>query len=877
MKNLEELASSAVTTDNRDMLLPLMTQLSNYLPGIYTFQKFCFLDDDPPTSSLLIEKYYRAILMNWLETWKGKTRIIENEIDIAWICPDSGVFTFYHSLSILLDFIAAYPLSSHIEYIENLLIKLFNSNSLPNALLSLSNSPEEKMIKIEIEIESWKKLVHSIINIPGRLANKFKGKINVCFIPKNFGDLLCSHILYVIQTLCEAHSQGFYFNIEPTAILLSKIIILYNDNRTSIGLISLLRIFSQMSQKSRKYATVIQILFQNLSRESIHIIALMILEHSSTKDGVKLLVGDILNFSAWKYVLTVKIPLRYFTCDHDSLILPNIFCYLLSLGNVENLKGLMFSLLDIWSSPRAIELTPLDQQIYIAKALILCSQSLFSLNTDHETILVIQKQLLQGVPAHLNSSLESTRAIGMLTAEIICHLIQQINSKNIKEYPKLSFQYEGISKETNCILNNLRLYKNYKFDPSPKNVKLSYEPMISNIRINNMLISAELFMDKSGKNIPQVSNEKVEIEEVKDDIKMIKDDIKENDTPLDSDDELEPYDMEYDVELRKEKRPKFVRDLLEALTNTTDWEVKHEAFECSHDLITSQLSDQDIPFTILLLDIVLRLESLSSVDDFEKRRFSICIAIVSTYPSECVQHLAKKFASEQIIDDITTRIRMLDIISTSAIQLSKLKNDPEFSENKTLTTCVTTDIIKQRVLLKTRRFTSATKVKPGEINRFAKLVDAFFFPLLGDTTRCPGIRFSISAGSDETSLSLEHNIYLLDKYLQTLAIIMLCAQNVPSVPRMAKELLEAVLYIRFAREPAIILGIISCVSSVILVTPQSRLKTDLLNQLNEYRSWLSFLANSLSLNPVIKENATNLLVLIDLTVQNDDICSLYTV
>ncbi|KAJ8972747.1 hypothetical protein NQ317_013801 [Molorchus minor] len=148
---------------------------------------------------------------------------------------------------------------------------------------------------------------------------------------------------------------------------------------------------------------------------------------------------------------------------------------------------------------------------------------------------------------------------------------------------------------------------------------------------------------------PPANNEVLIINATKPKIDYIKI-IDNTNFELDSDDDLEPYDLSNDVKVTKKNPPAYLRDLRDGLLEMEDYEIFTLSLENCEKLIVSQLSDDDATIGLELLEILLSLEPKFYVENFD----SLIHADLGTY-------------------SIARRIFMLDVLRQAARTLSDLK------------------------------------------------------------------------------------------------------------------------------------------------------------------------------------------------------------
>ncbi|NXM30045.1 TELO2 protein, partial [Oxyruncus cristatus] len=501
-----------------------------------------------------------------------------------------------------------------------------------------------------------------------------------------------------------------------------------------------------------------------------------------------------------QFVVTQKMLLLQY--GHTTVVLQNLLGYL-SLDSLRRalLLRVLQELLETWGSSSAVKHSPPEQQLYISKAILICLSHLKEpeIESCRQELLT---SMMAGVKCHLDSSLPQLRRLGMVVAE-------SISSRINTEGPVLKFEYEE-DDET-------RELKSLLVQTPPVCVVPSLPDDDSSKKAGAALPSVPESNKKSQTAPPVMPDE-------------------ESDAELDSDDDLVPYDMSEDKEL-KIKAPVYIRDCIEVLTGSEDvdkWEATVKALESlirSNPAATREVS-------VELAKILLHLEEKTCIEGFVDLRQRAQVAVLTTDPIPVSKYLTSQFYSLNY--SLRQRMDILDVLVLAAQELScpKFHGKPKHSDAQKprIQLLPGSDsskdwrrIVDERIKSKTRRFaTGQCHVEPASTpNQFSSVAGHFFFPLIQHFDR-PLTTFDL--------LGEDHLI--LGRLVHTLAVLMYLAVNTVAVTAMGKALLEFVWTLRFHVDSYVRQGLLSCISSLLLSVPAELLLADMAEELLETQSWL---------------------------------------
>ncbi|CAB0040919.1 unnamed protein product [Trichogramma brassicae] len=754
-----------------------------------------------------------------------------------------------------------------------LMEELFKSDALYSAIVKSSRKIEEINLHYHCNDEIWQSLFQEISSVPSRIANKMERDFLLAFRSDNFADIISFHILRAIHFLYEVDKANkIEINTSVISNFLDKMLFSIRSNWTTLVDVLIEWCISDISMKS-----LIQNILKNISTQSIETIAVLFLEHDKFHSSI---LSPLINSPDWRYIFMKKLPfMSYFSKDEIAKNLISCICQ--SQTNEDKiLLYLATELLEIWSDKSVMHHTIFEQHLYITKLIVLSMKSIKGNLRLPEQDRILQL-IMSGVSTHLSAMDQDLRVVGMITGELITNLIMEDKCKDV---PTLTFEYDGLKESASNIAEVLKTLFNEK---ERKNISIIPQqslligdlefPNPANKKVYDLGVKCKILKEISG--LEAVTGETVDLcpnvsYTARRVVKKPISHQESNDEELDSDDDLIPYDMSNDVKITEKHRPVYLRDLRDNLVNVDsrnqeqEADIFEETLKASENLILAQLPRDDQTFAVELLDIYLNLTQRSQVDDFEVLIFRSCVAIVICHPKETANFLCREFHTEISRYSVQQRILILNILSESAQRLSKILVNENTSEpkrrkiqpNKTVSLIINTDksrkyetlydddfddpahdtnpgldwkeIVEERLHNKTRHFAHKSKQPVTTINQFSKFVDSFFFPL-------------IYGFCDRNSFvyTLPHNFrdfedLLLTKYLETLATIMSAAQNCPSAPKVAKELLEICWMLKYHEQARVRFAVIKCIASVLVSVPEFIIKQELALNLEDLRSWL---------------------------------------
>lgn len=695
----------------------------------------------------------------------------------------------------------------------------------------------------DLKIMGMDQYIQQLVSIPEKVANRMKLNFSEAFKADAFAaNLLMSilksiHIIVHINGLERTNIYGFSF----ISKLISKIA---GNFKTSPAIKCAIKVLSMQAVQTTYHQESVRDIMKCLQRNAIEIVAVEAFSNEMRKQCLLKMFGGIFKSSIeWKFVLTKKLPLL--TYINDDLLIDNLV-FFIAHEDINLMDDLLMEMLAIWSTKTHISDTPFEQHFYVTKFIVLMVAYLPNLK---ERATDIRKKLFNGVQMHFSSSDDKLRALGMITAETIIGLLDDSE----KEDDKLKFEYDSIDKKiSNEIVDVIRDFPLRKCTQM-ENVMYKEEEIVTGMH--------ELISLSKNEHHPKIIIAK-KCEVIQKQSQPLKQQVVVK-KELDSDDEddLQAYPDEspsYD-----KKRPQYILDIIKAFTTKEEFE-DVEKFEATitsaRDIIKQQLPEQHSDMAIDLLRIFIELQMQCYVENFEDLKTKAVVEICSIYPQECAQYIGREFNTEITKYSMRTRMYMLDILSETAKRLSKLeisKSEKDVTNNKAPVNKLTLKlqeeldnrnkkdaqkIIRDRLLAKTRRIATRTKISEEGINQFAPVAGWFFFPLV------QGFGKEQMNFTNGTNLKHDVDSILLVKFIHTLSVLMLCAENATIAPKMAKEIVKLSVFLRYHDESKIRLAVLHLFATIILVIPKSILVNEFNVELNEFINHLDMIVKSTVIN-----------------------------
>ncbi|XP_026538274.1 telomere length regulation protein TEL2 homolog isoform X1 [Notechis scutatus] len=646
-------------------------------------------------------------------------------------------------------------------------------------------------------------ILNKVVCLPDHLGNKLHEVNRPVFYPQNYFPLLGMEIIQVMERISGSLRDGLDCSISFVSQVLGKVCV---HGRQKEILSVLVPHLTNCTQSDCIWQRISWRLFESVPDRWMEAVVCGLVQAVPGPVVLSRLLGNLVvkNKKA-QFVITQKLLLLQYC--FPTKVLQTLLGYLaLDTTRRSLLAKILRELLETWSSSSAVKHSPAEQQLYISKAILLCLSHLEEedLSTSRQELFT---SLMEGMKCHLDSNLPRIRRMGMVVAE-------SVSAKITPEGPALVFQYEEDDeiKELKSLLNQ-RLEE--ALDPKPPDT--GCRDSTSNPTSSALLPSSVTPADLDASEDPE----------------------KGVDSELDSDDDLVPYDMSQDKELKKTRAPTYIRDCFEILTGPEDAE-KYEATLGVLETLIRRDTATTQEMSVELAKVLLHLEEKSYIEGFVGLRQGALVAVTVADPIRVAKYLTSEFYSLNY--SLRQRMDILDVLAVSAQELSRPASSPSkpnashpsiqiISHNSSSPDWK--KVVEERVRSKTRRFAKGRfqAEQLGTPNQFAPIAGHFFFPLLRNFDR-PLTTFDL-LGDDHL---------VLGRLVHTLAILMYFALHAAITPAMGKALLEFVWALRFHTDTYVRHGLLSSVSSILLSVPAEYLLNDMTEEILETQAWLADVA-----------------------------------
>ncbi|XP_044289063.1 telomere length regulation protein TEL2 homolog [Varanus komodoensis] len=641
-------------------------------------------------------------------------------------------------------------------------------------------------------------ILSKVVSLPDHLGNKLQRENRTIFFPQNYFPLLGAEIIRVLERICNSLRGGLDCSIAFVSQVLGKAC-MHGRQKEILG--ALVPHLMERTRVDCIWQRVSWRLVRSVPDRWLEAVVCGLVQAAPGAPVLSRLLGNlVVKSKKAQFVMTQKMLLLQYS--YPTAVLLTLLGYL-ALDSLRRplLIRVLKELLEAWGSSSAVKHSPAEQQLYISKAILICLSHL-----NEEEIMGSRQELLssmmEGMKCHLDSNSPRIRHMGMVVAECL-------SARITPEEPALKFQYKEDDeiRELKSCMSQRAEESSGRDSPSTGSGRPSAAPDVPSLGVESVSGASE-----------EVSQG--------------------TDSELDSDDDLVPYDMSQDKELKKTKAPSYIRDCLEILTGPEDAD-KYEATMGVLEVLIRRNPAPAREVSVELAKVLLHLEEKSYIDGFVGLRQRALVAITVTDPVPVAQHLTSEVYSLNY--SLRQRMDILDVLAMAAQELSQpgpAKSSPPPAPTPSSIQVLPgraaapdwRKVVNERIRSKTRRFAKGWSQAelPHAPNRFGPVAGHFFFPLLQKFDR-PLATFDL-LGDDHL---------VLGRLTHTLAVLMYFAVHTLVAARMGKALLEFVWTLRFHTDTYVRQGLLSCISSILLSVPAERLLEDATDELLETQSWLA--------------------------------------
>ncbi|KAL6095169.1 telo2 [Pungitius sinensis] len=642
-------------------------------------------------------------------------------------------------------------------------------------------------------------LLGRIAALPDLTANRLHLKNKALFLPRQYYPLLATEMLTALERTCQSLRDGTDCSLTFVAQTLGKVCI---QGHSGLVLAVLAPRLSVCTRSDMVWQRVCWKLLQNVPQRWMESVLTGLVQAVSGPDALGRIIGNlVLTNKKAQFVITHKLLLLQY--KYETGVLRIILGYLAADRERRPLLiQVLRAVLQAWANPSAVKHTPLDQQLYVSKALLL-SVSLLEDSELQELRSELLQCMLGGMQSHLDSGVVRVRRMGMVVGECL-------SARMDLNKTKLKFEYKQDEEtlELHCLMSPMT----------------GHEPEDEHVNEVDPPQETSATTTPSSQDVSSQNKSKAE-----------------PDSDLDSDDELTPYDMSGDQETSEASPPRYLRDCLETLVSSEDPPRVELSLRVAEGLVRKNVfAAREV--SVQLTKVLLHMEDKYSISGFLSLRQATMVALIVTDCISVTRYLTTEFYSLNY--SLRQRLDILEVLTLAAQELSKpiteKRNPPVGIGGATESTPYPGDnpvqwreVVQKRIESKTKRLRKGATQPPAQAtpNRYAPVAGHFFFPLLSNYDK-PQVTFDLLGG--------DHLV--LGRLIHSLGLFMHLAVNAPIAPQMGCALLDFVWAVRYHADQMVRRGVLFAVCSVFLSMPSENLLVDLSDQLFETRTWLADVA-----------------------------------
>uniref|UniRef100_A0A8D3CT22 Telomere length regulation protein TEL2 homolog n=1 Tax=Scophthalmus maximus TaxID=52904 RepID=A0A8D3CT22_SCOMX len=596
------------------------------------------------------------------------------------------------ALLVLMEGIGSLRPSTNLDHLVSITERFLQSGRLADLLWSycLETAPSDSPQLRET-------LLGRIVALPDLTANRLHPHNKPLFLPRQYYPLLASEMLTALERTCQAlkGEDGTDCSLTFVAQTLGKVCI---QGHSDVVLAVLAPRLSACTHSDMVWRRVCWKLLENVPQRWIESVLNGLVQAVSGPDAFGRIIGNlVLTNKKAQFVITHKLLLLHY--KYKTQVLRIVLGYLAADRERRPLLiQVLRSVSQAWANPSAVKHTPLEQQLYVTKALLLS----VNLLTDSE-LQELRSELLQcllgGMQSHLDSNVVQIRRVGMVVGECLSTRMDISGTK-------LKFEVDDSLQETREVT------------PTPQ--KASSE-------------------NKTG---PRSSKT-------------------DPDSDLDSDDELTPYDMSGDQEISQASPPRYLRDCLETLISSEDPARVELSLRVAESLVRKNaFATREI--SVQLTKVLLHMEDKYSINGFLSLRQATMVALAATDCIPVTQYLTTEFYSlNYSLRQRLDILEVLALAAQELSKPITEKRDPSVgtAANTDLTLYPGDNPVHWRQVVEKRIQSNTKRLRRATPNRYAPVAGHFFFPLLRNYDR-PQLTFDLLGGDHLVLGRLIHTLGL---------------------------------------------------------------------------------------------------------------------
>ena len=780
----------AMTAKQRAVCRDLLEEISIFLPGPPTPQKLAKLD-------VPSDERHHVLLNSFAPLFESMVAAMPEEEDVILKYVENG--RGEDVVAILMEAIKASVPCKRRDRLVNNLCHLIDSD----AFLFSTVRPSFDLVDRWQWQEEW---LQCVTSLPDVMANVLQKYLPTQLAPCTYLRSIAVQLAKCIFILSEALKHEVDVKVEPLALLIKHVCAKYSASYLLDPLIPLMDRLTSDNFIARR---VWSLLIRSLDDRCLDQIVGYLTQWARNADVFQRLLG-VAQFplqERWYRVLCTKpLFLRQYSSDRVGR---NVLTYL--SRDQDTLLKVTLDLLDVWGEKNALLLTSPEQHEFVSRCLII------AIGLLNAQVLVgsrpqLHGLLTKGVNHHLESAQVKTRILGMFVAEACTRRIHP-------DSPPLTFAYDRTQPDIQRLEGLLR----------PEETEPSHED----------LVDFEVLLEHVGNDVHKLNGPRLlpsKSVQMTDKVQVLQPEAVAH-APvddLDSDDDLEPYDMSEDTVTSKWEAPNYVRDVMDMLGNAENdedaYQREMQSLRVSETIIREQLPREHPSLARQFLKILIDLQDRFSIPDFHVLRMKALVAVCVSHPQETAAYLTREFYQPNY--SICQRLDMLHVINAASKELS---SQPIASQTCALEASHRPEedwrlVVRLRIESNTRRFfpkSSNVRDPVGFQNGFSAVAGCFFFPLAEKLDQC----FTFLKMMDE-------DFVLLSTLLCTLAAIVYCSGPVSVVSRMVRSLVDIVWLLRLHRQSSVRESVLVAFIQSLMVTSKDTLLSHYTFEMVEWKHWL---------------------------------------
>lgn len=625
---------------------------------------------------------------------------------------------------------------------------------------------------------SWTALETVLVSLPERVVNSRDQSIPDVLTTQAY--FVC-FLNCVLRALCHARNEvdrGVDIHVLFLSRLVGRVCTIGQSELVEKQFVPKLVLQCQSDFIFRRICCKIVTCVPDSCLENVIVILLSALNDYNHVDWF--MADSVCTHSKLKYLLATKLLLmRTF---NRVCILQNIIGYLASSERRRPIfLDVVNEILSVWGDKTLMKHQSEQQQKYLTSALMISLGHIKITGCEKATADSIMSKLLHGVGSHIASPEEWIRTYGMIVAEQFTAVLQP-------EGPKLNFEYK-LDDDISDLLSLTDVTAKHQ-DPQ---IKASLEEAIGTGEEKCEAAKADSVQDE-----------------------------------LDSDDDLEPFDMSHDTPSAS-KKPMYLRDCIEGLLDQENKDWMESCLQTVSNLIQTCKDElQDVAEE--LSKILLYLDDKFCTTRFEALRQRALVTLTVSSPKTVATYLTSQFYDSNL--NIRQRLDILEVLALASSQLASpavpLAAPKVEKTVSSITHAHWKTVVMERVKAKTRIISKgrAPTVEPTK-NRFSDIAGYFFYPLMSHYDR-----------KENTFDLLGEDSFVLARLICTLGIVQDSAANCPRSVHMAVCLLEFVSALKYHTDACVREAILFALSVIFINVPMNLLLSSGEQELVEIREWL---------------------------------------